>query len=275
MLPRLRALADKYEVIGDVRGRGAMLAVELVEPAPLSPNPMLATAAVSAACHRRGADHADRGTYGNVLRFLPPLVIGDDLLHEGLDILDGAFAAPPEPLRAGCSADSEWQSRSWSAGILRAVAAALPGKGHLCRSSCRSTAARPSPTPSGSSGSPSASSPRRRDGNDVVVVVSAMGDTTDELIDLAKQIVPVPDGREFDMLLTAGERISMALLAMAINSLGYTAESFTGSQAGVLTTSVHGKARIVDITPGRIESLLPGGQHRDRRRLPGLLRKRP
>jgi aspartate kinase len=99
----------------------------------------------------------------------------------------------------------------------------------------------------------------RRAGDDVVVVVSAMGDTTDELIDLAEQIVPVPEGREFDMLLTAGERISMALLAMAINSLGYKAESFTGSQAGVLTTSVHGKARIVDITPGRIENSVAEG----------------
>jgi aspartate kinase len=99
----------------------------------------------------------------------------------------------------------------------------------------------------------------RREGNDVVVVVSAMGDTTDELIDLAEQIVPVPGGREFDMLLTAGERISMALLAMAIQSLGYPAESFTGSQAGVLTTSVHGKARIVNITPGRVENSLAEG----------------
>ncbi|WP_375477564.1 aspartate kinase [uncultured Jatrophihabitans sp.] len=99
----------------------------------------------------------------------------------------------------------------------------------------------------------------KRDGHDVAVVVSAMGDTTDELIDLAEQIVPVPEGREFDMLLTAGERISMALLAMAINSLGYRAESFTGSQAGVLTTSVHGKARIVDVTPGRIEASIAQG----------------
>jgi aspartate kinase len=99
----------------------------------------------------------------------------------------------------------------------------------------------------------------RRAGNDVVVVVSAMGDTTDELIDLAKRIVPVPAGREFDMLLTAGERISMALLAMAIHSLGYPAESFTGSQAGVLTTSVHGKARIVNITPGRVQNSVAEG----------------
>ena len=99
----------------------------------------------------------------------------------------------------------------------------------------------------------------RREGNDVVVVVSAMGDTTDELIELAEQIVPVPSGREFDMLLTAGERISMALLAMAIHSLGYPAESFTGSQAGVLTTAVHGKARIQNITPGRVENSVAEG----------------
>jgi len=99
----------------------------------------------------------------------------------------------------------------------------------------------------------------RRDGKDVVAVVSAMGDTTDELIVLAEQIVPFPSGREFDMLLTAGERISMALLAMAINSLGYKAESFTGSQAGVLTTSVHGKARIVGITPGRVRDSVTAG----------------
>ena len=99
----------------------------------------------------------------------------------------------------------------------------------------------------------------KRAGNDVVVVVSAMGDTTDELIDLAEQIVPVPSGREYDMLLTAGERISMALLAMAINSLGEHAESFTGSQAGVLTTAVHGKARIVNITPGRVQESVANG----------------
>ncbi|MEO9133645.1 MAG: aspartate kinase [Jatrophihabitantaceae bacterium] len=99
----------------------------------------------------------------------------------------------------------------------------------------------------------------KREGNDVVVVVSAMGDTTDDLIELAEQIVPVPYGREYDMLLTAGERISMALLAMAINSLGDKAESFTGSQAGVLTTAVHGKARIVNITPGRVENSLKAG----------------
>jgi aspartate kinase len=99
----------------------------------------------------------------------------------------------------------------------------------------------------------------KRDGNQVVVVVSAMGDTTDELIDLAEQITPIPQGRELDMLLTAGERISMALLAMAINNLGHEASSFTGSQAGVITTSAHGRARIIDITPGRIKEALDSG----------------
>ncbi len=99
----------------------------------------------------------------------------------------------------------------------------------------------------------------KRDGNQVVVVVSAMGDTTDELIDLAEQITPIPSGRELDMLLTAGERISMALLAMAITNLGHEARSFTGSQAGVITTSTHGRARIIDVTPGRIQEALGEG----------------
>jgi aspartate kinase len=90
-------------------------------------------------------------------------------------------------------------------------------------------------------------------------VVSAMGDTTDELIDLAKQITPIPTGRELDMLLTAGERISMALLAMAISNLGHEARSFTGSQAGVITDSSHGRARIIDVTPGRIQEALKEG----------------
>ncbi|MEO6885339.1 MAG: 4-aminobutyrate--2-oxoglutarate transaminase [Jatrophihabitantaceae bacterium] len=90
MLPRLQALASKYPAIGDVRGRGAMLAVELVADAVKTPNPALATA-VSAACHRQGLITLTAGTYGNVLRFLPPLVIGDDLLHEGLDILEDAM----------------------------------------------------------------------------------------------------------------------------------------------------------------------------------------
>ena len=99
----------------------------------------------------------------------------------------------------------------------------------------------------------------RKSGNDIVVVVSAMGDTTDELRDLAYQVSPLPPPRELDMLLTAGERISMALLAMAIHNFGYEARSFTGSQAGVITTSAHGRARIIDVTPGRIRSALDEG----------------
>jgi aspartate kinase len=99
----------------------------------------------------------------------------------------------------------------------------------------------------------------KKAGNQVVVVVSAMGDTTDELIELANAVTPIPQGRELDMLLTAGERISMALLAMAINNLGFEARSFTGSQAGVITDSVHGKARIIDVTPGRIREAIDEG----------------
>lgn len=97
-------------------------------------------------------------------------------------------------------------------------------------------------------------------GNQVVVVVSAMGDTTDDLLDLAKQIVTgPPPARELDMLLTAGERISMALTAMAINELSYAAQSFTGSQAGMITDDIHGKARIVAVDPARIRKTLATG----------------
>src|SRR5881227_2322326 len=99
----------------------------------------------------------------------------------------------------------------------------------------------------------------RRGGYDVVVVVSAMGDTTDELLDLAQQVSPLPPPRELDMLLTAGERISMALVAMAIANLGQAARSFTGSQAGVITDSAHGKAKIIDVTPGRIQKAIEEG----------------
>nr|WP_197980580.1 MULTISPECIES: aspartate kinase [unclassified Frigoribacterium] len=99
----------------------------------------------------------------------------------------------------------------------------------------------------------------RKAGNDVVVAVSAMGDTTDELLDLAAEVTPMPGGRELDMLLTAGERISMALLAMAIRSQGVEARSYTGSQAGMITDAQHGKARIVDVTPGRIREALDAG----------------
>ncbi|HEX6918189.1 MAG TPA: aspartate kinase [Phycicoccus sp.] len=99
----------------------------------------------------------------------------------------------------------------------------------------------------------------KKAGNDVVVAVSAMGDTTDELLDLAQEVSPMPPPRELDMLMTAGERISMALVAMAISDLGHSARSFTGSQAGVITDSVHGKAKIIDVTPGRITGALAEG----------------
>ncbi|SJM69566.1 aspartate kinase [Gulosibacter sp. 10] len=99
----------------------------------------------------------------------------------------------------------------------------------------------------------------KREGHDVVVTVSAMGDTTDDLIDLAHQIAPIPDPREFDMLVTTGERISMALLAMAIKSMGYDARSYTGSQAGMITDAKHGDARIVDVTPIRVREALDEG----------------
>lgn len=99
----------------------------------------------------------------------------------------------------------------------------------------------------------------KRAGHDVVVVVSAMGDTTDELIDLANEISPLPPAREMDILLTAGERISMSLLAMAIANLGVEAQSFTGQQAGVITDEVHGKARILDVKASRIRHAIETG----------------
>ncbi|WP_280504523.1 aspartate kinase [Nocardia farcinica] len=99
----------------------------------------------------------------------------------------------------------------------------------------------------------------KKQGHDVVVVCSAMGDTTDELLDLAEQVAPAPPAREMDMLLTAGERISNALVAMAIHSLGAQARSFTGSQAGVITTGAHGNAKIIDVTPGRLREALDEG----------------
>ncbi|MGB7819051.1 MAG: aspartate kinase [Ornithinibacter sp.] len=99
----------------------------------------------------------------------------------------------------------------------------------------------------------------KKAGHDVVVAVSAMGDTTDELLDLALEVSPVPPPRELDMLVTAGERMSMALVAMAISDLGFSARSFTGSQAGVITDSSHGRAKIIDVTPGRITEALGKG----------------
>jgi len=99
----------------------------------------------------------------------------------------------------------------------------------------------------------------RREGHDVVVVVSAMGDTTDGLVEMAAQINRRPPQRELDILLTAGERISMSLLAMAIEDLGVSARSFTGSQAGIITDTVHGKARILAVTPERVREALDAG----------------
>jgi aspartate kinase len=99
----------------------------------------------------------------------------------------------------------------------------------------------------------------KKEGSDVCVAVSAMGDSTDELLDLANQVSPLPPPRELDMLLTAGERISMSLVAMAIADLGHTVRSFTGSQAGVITDGSHGRARIIDVTPGRITQALAEG----------------
>jgi 4-aminobutyrate aminotransferase / (S)-3-amino-2-methylpropionate transaminase / 5-aminovalerate transaminase len=92
MLPRLRALQERTPAIGDVRGRGAMIAVELVKPGTTEPDPGL-TGRIAKACHAQGVVVLTAGTYGNVLRFLPPLVIGQDLLTEALDVLDAAFAA--------------------------------------------------------------------------------------------------------------------------------------------------------------------------------------
>jgi aspartate kinase len=99
----------------------------------------------------------------------------------------------------------------------------------------------------------------REAGNDVVAVVSAMGHTTDELLEMATEIATIPEPRELDMLLTAGERIAMSLLAIAVNARGCKAASYTGSQAGIITDTQHGKARIVEIRPGRIQESLEAG----------------
>ncbi|WP_291379441.1 aspartate kinase [Demequina sp.] len=99
----------------------------------------------------------------------------------------------------------------------------------------------------------------KRAGHDVVVTVSAMGDTTDELIDLANAISSTEHPREMDILLTAGERISMSLLAMAVRDLGQSAQSFTGPQAGVITAGAYGRARIIEVSPGRLRDALDAG----------------
>ena len=96
----------------------------------------------------------------------------------------------------------------------------------------------------------------KKAGHDVCVVVSAMGDTTDELLDLAQQVSPLPPGRELDMLLTAGERISMALLCMAVETHGVPAASFTGSQAGIVTDTDHGRAKILEVRADRVREAL-------------------
>jgi aspartate kinase len=100
----------------------------------------------------------------------------------------------------------------------------------------------------------------RRDGNEVIVAVSAMGKSTDDLVRLAHEVSANPTGRELDMLLTAGERISMALLSMAVNDLGVPAVSFTGSQAGIVTDTDHGRAKIIEIKGDRIREVLAKGQ---------------
>ena len=97
-------------------------------------------------------------------------------------------------------------------------------------------------------------------GKDVVVVVSAMGDTTDELLSLAKQVAENPARRELDMLLSAGERIAMALVSIALNARGIPAVSFTGSQSGIVTNDAHASARIVEVRPFRVQDELARGK---------------
>ena len=99
----------------------------------------------------------------------------------------------------------------------------------------------------------------KNNGNDVIVVVSAMGHTTDHLIKLAKEVAPEPDSRELDMLLSTGEQVSIALLAMAIQSKGYKAVSLNGSQIGIITENIHSKARIVDIKTDKLRKFLDEG----------------
>jgi aspartate kinase len=99
----------------------------------------------------------------------------------------------------------------------------------------------------------------KRAGSDVVAVVSAMGDTTDRLLGMAHELTPIPNARELDLLLTAGERIAMSLLAIAVNDAGIAAESYTGSQAGIITDARHGEAKIIDVRPGRIREALDRG----------------
>ncbi len=101
---------------------------------------------------------------------------------------------------------------------------------------------------------------RRRESPRIVVVVSAMGKTTDQLIQLAKEVHPTPPQREYDMLISAGERISMSLLAMSLHAINEDAMSFTGSQSGIITCGKHGEARITDVRPYRILDCLDSGK---------------
>ncbi|MCC7527710.1 MAG: aspartate kinase, partial [Candidatus Melainabacteria bacterium] len=98
------------------------------------------------------------------------------------------------------------------------------------------------------------------EGNEVAIVVSAMGQTTDQLVSLAEEISDSPDAREMDMLLSTGEQVSIALMSMAIQSLGWQARSFTGQQAGIITGTSHGTAKIREIRPDKIESSLKRGE---------------
>lgn len=100
----------------------------------------------------------------------------------------------------------------------------------------------------------------KKNGHDVVVVVSALGDTTDNLLDLAGKVNKRPPERELDMLLSTGEQVSVALLAMALHSLGYEAISFTGAQVGIMTDSSHTKAKIVDVSTHRIKNQFKKGR---------------
>src|SRR5438552_2046389 len=99
----------------------------------------------------------------------------------------------------------------------------------------------------------------KTDGHDVLVVVSAMGHSTDELLAMAQDLTPIPNPRELDLLLTAGERIAMSLLSIAINALGVPSVSYTGSQAGIITDTAHGRAKIIDVRPGRVQEALEAG----------------
>jgi len=99
----------------------------------------------------------------------------------------------------------------------------------------------------------------KADGHEVLVVVSAMGQSTDDLLAMARDLTPIPNPRELDLLLTAGERIAMSLLSIAVNAMGVPSVSYTGSQAGIITDTAHGRAKIIDVRPGRVQQALETG----------------